>query len=96
MILYLAGDTYGKELFPRVNYKFNKLDTFWYIYNNSQAEKDISKYDNFILDSGAFTFIMAKRKGKDIKIDIDSFTDEYCDYVNAYNIDNFFEWMWIV
>lgn len=91
MILYLAGEVYGRDIFPKVDYKFNRLETFWSIYNNAQIEKDISKYDNFILDSGAFTFINAKDKGKSIKLDIDSFTDEYCDYINTFNIDNFFE-----
>lgn len=91
MNLYLAGDTYGKHIFPKVDFRFNKLDTFWYIYKNAQAEKDITKYDDFLLDSGAFTFIMAKRKGQSIKVDIDYFTDAYCDYINNFHIDKFFE-----
>lgn len=91
MNLYLAGDTYGKHIFPKVDFRFNKLDTFWYIYKNAQAEKDITKYDDFLLDSGAFTFIMAKRKGQSINVDIDYFTDAYCDYINNFHIDKFFE-----
>lgn len=91
MIVYLAGEAYGKELFKDCNYKFNRLDTFYSIYNGSQIEKNINLYNRYILDSGAFTFIMANKNNKKIKVDIDNYTDKYIDYINNNNISLFFE-----
>ena len=91
MILYLAGEAYGRDIFPIVDYKFNRLETFWNVFNNQQIEENILRYNNFILDSGAFTFINAKKQGKNIKIDFDYFVEAFCDYVNAFSINNFFE-----
>lgn len=88
MIVYLAGDVYGKEVFNYYNYKFNRLDSFYYIKKNIEFKKNINRYDKYILDSGAFTFIMSKKK---INIDIDSYTDEYIEFINNYKIDLFFE-----
>lgn len=91
MKIYLAGEAYGRKIFPKVNFNFNRLETFWNVFNNSHVEKDVSKYKDFLLDSGAFTFIMAAKKGAKMKVDIDYFTDAYIDYINANNLDRFFE-----
>lgn len=90
MLVYLAGSTY-QGLLEKVNYKFNRLETFWDIYNKKVNPKHIKLFNNYILDSGAFTFIMAKRKNKDLKIDINYFTDCYIDFINTYDIKLFFE-----
>lgn len=91
MKLYLAGEAYGRYIFPQVDYKFNRLETFWNVFNKQQVEKNITKYNDYILDSGAFTFMNAKKEGKNITIDIDGYVDAYCDYINSFNIDKFFE-----
>lgn len=91
MKVYLAGEAYGSKVFPQVRFNFNRLETFWSIYNKAQVEENISLYNDFLLDSGAFTFIMASRQGKDLKIDIDYFTDAYCDYINSFKVTKFFE-----
>lgn len=86
MIVYLAGDVYTEQVFPMYGYKFNRLDSFFYM--NKKSEQHIKKYDSYLLDSGAFTFIMSK---KGVSIDIDSYTDKYIDFINDNGIDLFFE-----
>lgn len=44
--------------------------------------------DNFLLDSGAFTFMNSK---KDAEIDWEKYIDEYAEFINKYNIKYFFE-----
>lgn len=88
MIVYLAGEAYGKRVFEDADYKFNRLDSFWYVKDNEHGRQSIPKYDRYILDSGAFTFIMSK---SDMGVDIDSFTDQYIDFINEHKIDLFFE-----
>jgi hypothetical protein len=88
MIVYLAGDAYAKEVFENAKYDFNRLDSYYYLQSNKYMIDKIPLYNNYILDSGAFTFIMAKKK---IKIDIDDYTDRYIDFINDYKINNFFE-----
>jgi len=48
----------------------------------------MTKYGDYILDSGAFTFIMSKKKKN---IDIDKFTDRYIKFINKHDIKLFFE-----
>lgn len=91
MKIYIAGEAYGSRVFPAVDFKFNRLETFWRVFNKQQVEPNIGKYNDFLLDSGAFTFMMAKKNGKEIKIDLDYFTDAYIDYINAMKIEKFFE-----
>lgn len=91
MKIYLAGENYGNKIFPKVNCNFNRLDTFWGVFKGSQPIKEIHLYKDYILDSGAFTFMEAKKKGKELKVDLDFFTDAYIDYINAHDIDLFFE-----
>ncbi|TWW09536.1 hypothetical protein E3A20_13330 [Planctomyces bekefii] len=88
MIVYLAGDVFGKEVFNDYDYNFNRLDSYYYLQSNKYMIEKIPLYKNYLLDSGAFTFIMAK---KNIKIDIDSYTDKYIDFIIENKINNFFE-----
>lgn len=88
MKIYLAGDVYGEKVFSVNDFKFNRLDSFMYIKNDQRRKDWIKKYDDYLLDSGAFTFIMSKKK---VSIDIDYYTDEYIDFIKQYNIEKFFE-----
>lgn len=88
MIVYLAGDAYAKQVFKHFDFKFNRLDSFFYCKESKFMQSNIEKYHHYMLDSGAFTFITAK---KQVKVDIDSFTDEYIDYINRFSIELFFE-----
>jgi hypothetical protein len=87
MKIYLAGEVYGKEVFKSFNYDFNRLDSYYYIRNDKEFIDVIPKYRDYLLDSGAFTFIMNKK----ITVDIDVYTDAYIDFINNHKIDKFFE-----
>ena len=63
MKIYLAGEAYGEKVFKYYNYNFNRLDSFFYVRNNC-FKKFINKYNDYLLDSGAFTFIMSPKKNK--------------------------------
>jgi hypothetical protein len=88
MKIYLAGEVYGEKVFEHFNYNFNRLDSFFYVKNSEVYQSLIPKYNRYILDSGAFTFIMSKTKKK---IDIDVFTDEYIEFILKNKIKLFFE-----
>jgi hypothetical protein len=88
MIVYLAGEAYGAEVFREFNYCFNRLDSFFYVRKNKGFAEKIKNYNRYLLDSGAFTFIMTKKK---IKIDIDYFTDQYIDFIKEHKVQHFFE-----
>jgi len=88
MIVYLAGEAYGEKVFRKAQWKFNRLDSFYYVRKNEAFQANIPKYNRYLLDSGAFTFIMGAH---DTKIDINSFTDEYIDFIKRHKIDLFFE-----
>ena len=85
MKIYLAGSEI-RDIFSNFNYDFNRLESFYYV--TKKTVKDIKKYKRYMLDSGAFTFIMSKKK---VKIDIDDFTDRYIEYIKNNEIDLFFE-----
>lgn len=93
MRLYLAGiegalhyDNCRTYIMENIDNIFC-LSSFYYM-NNRQIEviKNMNK-ENFLLDSGAFTFRMKGLKG----LNIDEYTDRYIDFINKYDIKYFFE-----
>jgi hypothetical protein len=84
MIVYLAGE--NAEAWKKRNYfDFNRLASFHYM---KDEVKLIHKFNRFILDSGAFTF-MTSMKGK--KLDWDKYVTEYGMFVKQHDIKYFFE-----
>ena len=80
MKIYLAGLTsLDKELIKESKYK---LESFFYIKDKMNDFLD----SNFLLDSGAFTFMNSKKN-----IDWDSYIDRYIEFINLNNIKYFFE-----
>lgn len=65
----------------------NILESFFYLRGNTTYGDIIPYYRNFLLDSGAFTF-MQGAKGK---IDWDGYVEEFAAYINKYDIKRFFE-----
>ena len=68
----------------------------YYYVRKQQNEKGLidlmvqrNKEDNFILDSGAFTFFSSVNESKEI--DFDGYLDEYIAFINKYNIKRFAE-----
>jgi hypothetical protein len=87
MIVYLAGSGWEKICWAnRGIYNFNRLESFIYI---SEFEKTIvSKYKNFLLDSGAFTYL---NKAKGQKVNWEQYVINYGNFVKQYDIKLFFE-----
>jgi hypothetical protein len=88
--LYLAG------VFPwRENGIYDKsikkqrlfvLESFYYA--DDFTEKYIPHFDKFLLDSGAFTFISAK---KNHAVNWDDYVERYADFINRNKVNLFFE-----
>jgi len=84
MKIHLAGSGWNYLWVDSDFFKFNRLESFYYI----EEEKEyIHKYDNFLLDSGAFTF-MNNAKGN---INWDEYIEKYASFINQYNVKYFFE-----
>jgi len=67
----------------------NVLMSFVYARKDPNFGKYLPTAHKFIMDSGAFTFMEAgKQKTREEWI---KFTDEYCDFINKYDIKLFFE-----
>lgn len=83
MKIYLAG--LSDKPFVEVQKAKYVLESYYYI--EDWQIPFIHKWDNFLLDSGAFTF-MSNRKQT---IDWDKYVEEYASFINKYNINYFFE-----
>lgn len=87
MKIYLAATHakwYLEEELKDVN---SILESFWYV-KDWQLDM-IKRVPNFLLDSGAFTFMNAK--GGAGKINLQQYIDDYCDFVIKHEIEHFFE-----
>ena len=91
MKLYLAGNIFYGNNTSGIKYNYPNiyiLETFYSV-NNSNKEY-IKNWDKskFLLDSGAFTFMSGTHKGS---INFEEYALQYCDFINDYNIEQFFE-----
>lgn len=88
MKIFLAGvcgRTHVFEDAPVQNYKPYILESFYYI--NKVMEKYIPLFGDFLLDSGAFTFMTNTKS----RINWNEYIERYADFINRYNIEKFFE-----
>ncbi len=63
------------------------LETFYYARKNEQIQKLLRRPKNFLLDSGAFTFM----SNSQATTDWDAYTEEYAAFINRYDVQLFFE-----
>lgn len=84
MKIYLAGTQGDKGGLVKNNINLNLLESFYYLKDNHMV---LYKKHNFLLDSGAFTF-MNKSKND---IDWDKYIVSYGNFINKYDIELFFE-----
>ena len=84
MIIYLAGTATLKK-HPNVIKKSNYFLESFYSIKSWQLEYLLNAKD-FLLDSGAFTFMASKKQ-----IDFIKYVDDYAEFVNRYKIKKFFE-----
>lgn len=69
------------------NYKPYDLDSFYDIYKRNIPTVDyLPCYGDFLLDSGAFTFL-----DSGVKVDWEDYTVKYGQFVKKYNIEKYFE-----
>lgn len=66
----------------------NILESYYYARTNKVVDRLIPSIGNFLLDSGAFTFMSNSHL---TNIDWDAYVEEYADYINRHNIELFFE-----
>lgn len=62
------------------------LESFYYV--DEVTEKLIPYFGDFLLDSGAFTFMSNTHKAEP---DWNVYIDKYCDFIKRNNVKNFFE-----
>lgn len=62
------------------------LESFFYCRKNDVVPKLLPTLGGFLLDSGAFTFMQGKTS-----VNWDEYTEEYAEWIKAYNIEHFFE-----
>lgn len=72
------------------------LESFMYLKSKRKATLDYIdwclKADEFLLDSGAFTFMNKSKKASDYSSDaLRKYIDDYIEFINKYDIKNFFE-----
>lgn len=99
MIVYLAGENKKKKKIEEIakgtlniTFKGKKvevkdlslLDTFYYHMNDDLWY--INKCKNFLLDSGAFTFMMKGNAGN-----LDSYVDKYIEYIKRNHVRDYIE-----
>jgi hypothetical protein len=68
-------------------YKIQVLESFYYI--QPWMAEYIKKYWDFIIDSGAYTFMTGQKDGGGN--DWDDYTEKYANFINEHNIKSFFE-----
>lgn len=64
----------------------NILETYYYLQNNKEFPRLIGNFQNFLLDSGAFTFM----SGAGV-VDFDKYVEGYAAFIKKWDVKNFFE-----
>lgn len=96
--IFLAGaKSFASTLVDRASpYKtspYYLLDSFYYLKSKTKKVDEYMEWagtaKDFLLDSGAFSFMNQSNEGKNI--DLDKYVQEYIDFINFHKIDKFFE-----
>ena len=85
MKIFLAGSGYVNMWLDENFTNFYRLESYHYISN--QERKRVTEYKDFILDSGAFTYL----NGADGNINWDKYVENYAAFINKYSVKNFIE-----
>lgn len=100
MKVYIAGDNtkkkilreqlYGCDFFTGENAlkSINILESFYYLRKNEEFMTLVKHFGSFMLDSGAFSFMLGSHKGG---INWDEYIEEYAAFINRWNVQLFFE-----
>lgn len=71
---------------PILSSDISILESYYYLRNNEKFCPLIPMFANFLLDSGAFTFMNGAGK-----VDWDKYVEEYAAFINKWDIKRFFE-----
>lgn len=88
MDIYSSGNLHGEERYRITIEKLNVLESYFYIRSKEWMFPLIKRFNNFLLDSGAFTFM---NQVKDREINWDQYIEEYAAFINKLDIELFFE-----
>lgn len=88
MNVFLAGNLYDKDRYAITTENLNVLESYFYLRNKEWMFPLIKEFKNFLLDSGAFTFM---NQSKNHKVDWDEYIEEYAVFINKLDIELFFE-----
>lgn len=91
MKVFLAGTGLWRYVQPTIkegvsNWKPYILESFYYAYKDG-LEELIPVFGDFLLDSGAFTFMQNSKK----HVDWNEYLEQYAEFINTHNVDKFFE-----
>lgn len=91
MKVYLAGNGIWTYLTPILeegfpNWKPYILESFYYA-DKDEIQKLMPYFGDFLLDSGAFTFMQNSKT----HLNWNDYLERYADFINEYNIEKFFE-----
>ncbi len=86
MELFLAGEHPVKNGKNADWEGLNILETYYYLQKNNEFPRLIENFQNFLLDSGAFTFMSGAEK-----VDFDKYVEGYAEFIKKWNIKLFFE-----
>lgn len=87
MKIFLAG-TGGLPFLEEKFYDFNRLASYEYLKKDAREKLVLNNYNDFILDSGIFSFL----NGKNAKnVDWEKYMFEYAEFVKKYEIKNYVE-----
>lgn len=88
MDIYLAGEHPVKNGTQCKTWKgCNILESFYYVRKNIHFSRLYYSCDNFLLDSGAFTFLQDKSQ----TCNWDVYVEDYAKFIKKYNVERFFE-----
>lgn len=90
MKIYLAGEHTVKNgtQSAAVNRALFILESFYYCRDNKWLPSLIPRFESFMLDSGAFTYIAGKSESG---IDWERYTDEYAEFIIEHGVELFME-----
>ena len=89
MKLYLVGNHPLKQSLQisKIGGGHRILESYYYIKDNPWFAKILPLLDDFLLDSGAFTFMQGSHDGP---IDWDKYIEDYAEFINRYDVRLFF------
>ena len=80
MKIFLAGSGHDNMWLDENFTNFYRLESYYNISN--QERKRVTEYKDFILDSGAFTYL----NGADGNINWDKYVENYAAFINKYSV----------